>query len=904
MAASRSPGPHSPEPIDTGPAAGAAAEPAPAEQRDAASLARDLAEAVEQQAATSDVLATMGRAAFELEPVFETVVRHAVRLCDADAGLIYRRDGDVYRLATALGGSEEYQRYLREHPAGRGPGTLVGLVGLERRTVQITDARSDPRYQWQQARELGGFRTMLGVPMLADDRVVGVIVLWRSTVEPFRERTIRLVTTFAAQGAIAIQNVELFQALQQRSAELARSVDELRALGEVSQAVSASLAIDEDVLATIVARAAELSGADGGSIFELDRDDQAFVLRTCAGTSEELMTDLRGLRIRVGETFIGRAATENRAVQATDLAAEPPDPHLDALLRDGWRSLLAVPLRREHEIVGMLVARRRTPGEFGPETVELLETLASQSAVAIHNARVFRELEEKTRELEIAGRHKSEFLASMSHELRTPLNAVIGFSDVLLERMFGELNERQEEYVLDIRNSGRHLLELINEILDLSKIEAGRMELELGAVSLPALLDHGVAMVRERAVQHGIALELDVAPEVGTVRADEVKLKQVVVNLITNAVKFTPDGGSVSVRAEARGAEAIVSVRDTGIGIPEEERERIFEAFQRGGRGARSSAEGTGLGLTLSRRILDLHRGRLWMESTVGVGSTFSFAVPRMAGEAPADVELVAPAVPVAEAEASGCILVVEDDRRSADLLRVYLEDAGYGVAIARDGMEGLELARSLAPTAVVLDVLLPRLNGWDVLARLKRDPTTAGIPVVVVSMLDERGAGFALGAAEYLVKPVEHDELLRAVTRCVAPPGNGRTVVVIDDDAVDLDLVEAALVPQGWSVVRAQGGEEGVEAVRRERPSVVLLDLLMPGIDGFEVVERLRGDPLVADVPIVVLTSKDMTAADHERLSGRISLLAQKGTFRQDQLADVVRRLSGSGSARQGGSP
>jgi signal transduction histidine kinase/CheY-like chemotaxis protein len=904
MAASRSPGPHSPEPIDTGPAAGAAAEPAPAEQRDAASLARDLAEAVEQQAATSDVLATMGRAAFELEPVFETVVRHAVRLCDADAGLIYRRDGDVYRLATALGGSEEYQRYLREHPAGRGPGTLVGLVGLERRTVQITDARSDPRYQWQQARELGGFRTMLGVPMLADDRVVGVIVLWRSTVEPFRERTIRLVTTFAAQGAIAIQNVELFQALQQRSAELARSVDELRALGEVSQAVSASLAIDEDVLATIVARAAELSGADGGSIFELDRDDQAFVLRTCAGTSEELMTDLRGLRIRVGETFIGRAATENRAVQATDLAAEPPDPHLDALLRDGWRSLLAVPLRREHEIVGMLVARRRTPGEFGPETVELLETLASQSAVAIHNARVFRELEEKTRELEIAGRHKSEFLASMSHELRTPLNAVIGFSDVLLERMFGELNERQEEYVLDIRNSGRHLLELINEILDLSKIEAGRMELELGAVSLPALLEHGVAMVRERAVQHGIALELDVAPEVGTVRADEVKLKQVVVNLITNAVKFTPDGGSVSVRAEARGAEAIVSVRDTGIGIPEEERERIFEAFQRGGRGARSSAEGTGLGLTLSRRILDLHRGRLWMESTVGVGSTFSFAVPRMAGEAPADVELVAPAVPVAEAEASGCILVVEDDRRSADLLRVYLEDAGYGVAIARDGVEGLELAGSLAPTAVVLDVLLPRLNGWDVLARLKRDPTTAGIPVVVVSMLDERGAGFALGAAEYLVKPVEHDELLRAVTRCVAPPGNGRTVVVIDDDAVDLDLVEAALVPQGWSVVRAQGGEEGVEAVRRERPSVVLLDLLMPGIDGFEVVERLRGDPLVADVPIVVLTSKDMTAADHERLSGRISLLAQKGTFRQDQLADVVRRLSGSGSAPPGGSP
>ena len=699
-------------------------DPSPPDAR-AARLARDLSDAVEQQAATSEVLETIGRSAFELDPVFETVVRHAVRLCDADAGLIYRLDGDSYRLATALGGDDEYRRYLDEHPVPRGPGTLVGLVGMDRRTVQIPDARSDPRYQWQRARELGGFRTLLGVPMLTDDRVVGVIVLWRSEVDPFDERTIGLVTTFAAQGAIAIQNVELFRALQERS----------------------------------------------------------------------------------------------------------------------------------------------------------------------------RELEQKTQELEVASRHKSEFLASMSHELRTPLNAVIGFSDVLLERMFGELNARQEEYVLDIRNSGRHLLELINEILDLSKIEAGRMELEIGAVSLPALLEQGAAMVRERAVEHGIALELELAPDVGTVRADELKLKQVVVNLITNAVKFTPDGGAVTVGAATSGPDAVVSVRDTGIGIAEDERERIFEAFQRGGRGARTSAEGTGLGLTLSRRIVELHGGRLWMESEVGVGSTFSFSVPRMAGIP--EPEPVRRAARAAAPAGGGSILVIEDDRRSADLLRVYLEDAGHEVTVAGDGVQGLDLARRTQPTAVILDVLLPRLNGWDVLARLKRDPATASIPVVIVSMLDERGAGFALGAADYLVKPVEHEELLRAVTRCVTPPGDGRTVVAIDDEPVDLDLIEAALAPQGWSVVRAEGGEAGVEAVRRERPAVVLLDLLMPGVDGFEVVERVRADPDVAGVPIVVFTSKDMTAADHERLSGRISLLAQKGTFRQDQLANVVRRL---GAARPGG--
>ena len=405
-------------------------------------LERDLAEANERQAAADEVLEVIGRAEFELEPVFETVLRQAVRLCAADAGLIYVLDGDVYRLAFAIGGSQAYRDYIAGVPIARGPGTLVGRVGLERSTVQILDVLADPDYELHRARELGGFRTMLGVPMLAGEKVIGVITLWREQVQAFGERTRDLITTFAAQGAIAIQNVQLFH------------------------------------------------------------------------------------------------------------------------------------------------------------------------------------------ELEVAGRHKSEFLASMSHELRTPLNAVIGFSDVLLERMFGELNERQEEYIRDIRDSGRHLLELINEILDLSKVEAGRMELELGTLSLPGLLEQALAMVRERAARHGIALSLEVAPEVGDVWADELKLKQVVLNLLSNAVKFTPDGGSVAVRAEIAGDEARVVVTDTGIGIAEADQERIFEAFQRGGREARAATEGTGLGLTLSKRIVDLHGGRLWMTSEPGVGSTFGFAVP------------------------------------------------------------------------------------------------------------------------------------------------------------------------------------------------------------------------------------------------------------------------------------
>jgi CheY-like chemotaxis protein/anti-sigma regulatory factor (Ser/Thr protein kinase) len=460
--------------------------------------------------------------------------------------------------------------------------------------------------------------------------------------------------------------------------------------------------------------------------------------------------------------------------------------------------------------------------------------------------------------------------------------------------MFGELNARQEDYVRDIRNSGHHLLELINDILDLSKVEAGRMELDLGDVSLPDLLTEAIGMVRERADSHAISIGLDVEAEVGTVLADELRLKQVILNLLTNAVKFTPDQGSVTVTARLVGNEAHISVCDTGIGIAAAEQEGIFEAFQRGARAARTSAEGTGLGLTLSRQIVDLHGGRLWMESVLGVGSTFSFSIPlppssgTRVDESPEGASAVTGAV-----EPGDRVLVVEDDRRSADLFRLYLEAVGYAVSVAYDGVEGLELARQLNPRAVILDILLPGLSGWELLAALKRDPTTAAIPVVIASMLDERGAGFALGASGYLVKPVGRDELLQALGRCATPPPDRRTVVVIDDDPLDLDLVEAVLVPEGWLVVRATGGEEGVRLVRSERPAVVLLDLLMPEVDGFEVVERLRADPLVADVPIVVLTSKEMTPADQERLAGRISFLAQKGTVGHGELVELVGRLA-----------
>ncbi|HET9121536.1 MAG TPA: GAF domain-containing protein [Solirubrobacterales bacterium] len=862
------------------------------------SLREDLEEAREQQQATSEVLEALGRFESDQGPVFETVVQNATRLCRADAGHIYIFDGSAYRVAFATGGSEPYRDLLVSTPVSPGPGTLVGRVALEHRTIHIPDARADADYKWRESLKLGGQRTMLGVPILDDDEVIGVVSMVRTEVNPFSQRQIDLVTTFAAQGAIAIQTADLFKRLETQRVELSRRVDELQALADIGEAVSSTLDLQE-VLRTIVTIAVELSGADGGSIFEFDPETEEFKLSTAHGTDDRLIRALQQTRIPFGETVVGRAAAERQPKSVPDIEQAPSDPHLDQLLRHGWRSMLALPLLREDRVLGALVVRRTTPGEFSAEVTEVLETFAGQSALAVQNAHLFREIAAKSRQVEVASRHKSEFLASMSHELRTPLNAVIGFSDVLLEGMFGELNAKQRDYLEDIRDSGRHLLELLNEILDLSKIEAGRMRLEPGPFSLSAVLDDGLRMVRDRASQHSIELSVDVEKGVGIVVADELKIKQVVLNLLTNAVKFTPDGGRVEIAASGIDGEVEVTVTDTGIGIPLEDQERIFESFEQGKREAKE--EGTGLGLTLSRKIVELHGGRIWVESQPEEGSVFGFTIPRQVPtaeplELPPDLAV---AEPHGGEDGKPTILVVEDDQASIDLLSLHLVGAGFNVELARDGREGLDLARKLHPDEIVLDIILPRLDGWDLLAAVKADPEVAHIPVIIVSMLDERGKGFALGAAEYLVKPVARKEVLSAIQRSLHAGEAAGKVLVIDDDPRAQDLMRAVLEPDGYTVLAASGGEEGVALAAGERPDVVLLDLLMPGVDGFAVVDRLRADPATAEIPIVVLTSKTMTAEDKRRLNGQISYLAQKSDFDRVSLLRLVESLGRTPAAQ-----
>ncbi len=592
---------------------------------------RELTEALEQQTATSEVLKVISRSTFDLQPVLETLIENATRLCGAQQGFIFRSDGDVYHLAVDYNAPPSFREWARSRRIQPGDGSVVGRVALEGRGVQIADAQADARWSATNADALGtsDVRTLLGVPMRREGVLIGVIAMWRTEVRPFTDKQIELVETFADQAVIAIENVRLLQELQARTRELGRSVEELKALGEVSRAVSSTLDL-EVVLQTIVSRASQLAGADGCAIYEYEEGAEEFQVRATYNFDASFVEALRAMPLRKGEGAMGRATEAREPLQIADIGA--PGAYesrvRDVLIEAGYRAVISVPMLLEEQVIGSLSLVRKAPDQFPAEVVELLKNLATQSALAIQNARLFRELEAKSRLLEAASHHKSEFLANMSHELRTPLNAILGFSEVLAERMFGEVNEKQAEYLQDILSSGRHLLSLINDILDLSKVEAGRLELELGRFHLPTALDNALTLVRERATRHGITLTQAVDDRLGDIVADERKVKQILLNLLSNAVKFTPEGGRVGLTATAAEDAITIAVSDTGIGIAPEDQAAIFEEFRQVGREDARKQEGTGLGLTLAKKFVELHGGRIWVESQVGQGSTFAFTLP------------------------------------------------------------------------------------------------------------------------------------------------------------------------------------------------------------------------------------------------------------------------------------
>jgi GAF domain-containing protein/CheY-like chemotaxis protein len=845
----------------------------------------DLTEALEQQTATAEILRVISRSPTDVQPVFEAIARSAVRLCDGFFSLVGVVDGDLLHVRATHNLPEEWARSAQsEYPARLESPLGSTQVIRERRVIHVLDMQDAPELSsgsHERAR-LAGYHTWLGVPMLGLSAAVGVIAVSRREKQAFTERQIALVQTFADQAVIAIENARLFHELQERTGALTRSVGQLTALGEVGQAVSSSLEL-ATVLTTIVSRAVALCAAAGGVIYEYDELAEEFHLRATEGLPEEYVEIAREGPVRRGEGASGRLAIEPEPVEIPDIAA--PGAYesrmKDALLRTGHRGMLAVPLLREGRVLGSLIVLRKTVGGFEPEVVRLLQTFATQSALAIQNARLFRQLD-------VANRHKSEFLASMSHELRTPLNAIIGYSEMLQEEVQDLGQDALTPDLQKINAAGKHLLELINAVLDLSKIEAGRMDLYIEAFSVPKLVEDIAGVIRPLADKNGNRLEVRWAPDVGEMRADLTKVRQVLFNLLSNACKFTERGTvSLAVRREAAAdpAAIVFDVSDTGIGLTEAQLTRLFQEFSQAEVSTSRRFGGTGLGLALSRRLCRLMGGDVTVTSESGRGSTFTIRLP---------LEVVDPAAvaapvasPVGEPGA-GLVLVIDDDAAARDVMQRVLAREGFRVAAAASGEEGLALARTLQPDAITLDVLMPGLDGWAVLTALKADATTMAIPVVMLTMLDDRGLGFALGATEYLTKPVDRERLL-AVLR---PERRDLPVLVVDDDPGLRALLRRMLEREGYAVIEADNGRVALEQARARAPGAILLDLMMPEMDGFDFLEQWRRDDARREVPVIVITARDLTPEDHRRLNGSVERILQKGSYARDDLLAEVRRL------------
>jgi two-component system, NtrC family, sensor kinase len=590
-------------------------------------------ESLDQQTVTSEILRVISRSPTDVQPIFDAIVRSASRLCGGEYAIVTRFDGELLHLAAQHnprpGTADETARLFPQVP--RRETSITARALIDAVVVHVSNIETeelDPSMLESYRRIM--LRAVVAVPMMQEGRPIGVVSVSRGTPGPFSHRQIDLLRTFADQAVIAIENVRLFTELGARNRDLTEALEQQTATSEVLKVISRSTFDLQPVLQMLIENATRLCSAEAGVIFRFDGELQR--LAAACNVSSEFRDFVERNPLRSGPgTAVGRAMLGGRAVHIHDVLADP-DYTYPGVGLGGYRTILGIPMLREGIPVGVLSVWRKQVLPFTDKQIELVTTFADQGVIAIENVRLFREIADKSAQLEAASRHKSEFLANMSHELRTPLNAIIGFSEVLVDRMFGELNEKQEEYLKDIYASGQHLLSLINDILDLSKIEAGRMELEATDFDLPSAIDNALTLVRERATRRGITLGRTIDERLGMLRGDERKVKQVLLNLLSNALKFTPEGGRIDVSARMHDEVAEIAVTDTGVGIAPEDQEAVFEEFRQVGT-ADKKVEGTGLGLALSRKFIELHGGRIWVKSQLGAGSTFTFTLAVRRGE-------------------------------------------------------------------------------------------------------------------------------------------------------------------------------------------------------------------------------------------------------------------------------
>jgi signal transduction histidine kinase/CheY-like chemotaxis protein/tetratricopeptide (TPR) repeat protein len=748
-------------------------------------------------------------------------------------------------------------------------------------------------------------RSVLCLPLVARGAAIGSIWIdLRRVFGRFTQADADLLTLLAAQGATAIENARLYQETLSANRDLERRVDErTSALERRAREMSALVDVGRDIssildLRTVLERIAEqgkeLLASGTGAVYLRDERDWLSIIVALGEDADKLL----GHGTRIGVGIVGTLAAEGRAEVVHDSVSDPRGKHIEGTLDSVREQMMVAPLKVGDEVIGMMAVWRYGEAELYTDAdLKFLVGLSQQASIAIANARLFEEAEAARVVADAANRAKSSFLANMSHELRTPLNAIIGYSEILQEEAE---DQGHEDYLPDLKKitaAGKHLLTLINDVLDLSKIEAGKMELYIESFSVADVIRDVTATVEPLLARNGNRLVLNIPSDIGPMQADLTKVRQSIFNLLSNATKFT-ERGTVTLTVEPADRDMITfRVRDTGIGMTPEQLGRLFHEFSQADSAVTRKYGGTGLGLALTRHLCRMMDGDVAAESEYGTGSTFTITLPR-------NVKSARPTAPgtgdESRSSAQRTVLVIDDEDDVRDLLNRFLLKEGLAVISASTGDEGLRLAREVRPDVITLDVLMPGMDGWAVLAALKGDAETRNIPVIMLTIVDDRNVGYALGASEYLTKPIDRDRLLAVVQQFV-PRHTGGTVLVVEDDGDTRGLMRRTLEREGWAVTEAVNGLAGLERVRDAAPDAILLDLMMPEMDGFDFVATLRQEERFRSIPVLVVTAKDLTQEDRDRLTGYVEKVIQKGAMSREQLLDEVRRLITTADHRSG---
>ncbi|HCC69458.1 MAG TPA: hypothetical protein DEP99_06215 [Nitrospiraceae bacterium] len=805
--------------------------------------------------------------------VLDEVLLSAMKLTETPAGSIALMEDSAMFMAAHKGLGEDFFEEQRWVPRKNG---LTHQILSSRGPVEFKNTEKDPLFKGTKILE-AGIKSLLASPLLLDGGVVGILYVDDFNHREFTERHKNLMQLFSSLAAQAIEKFKLMHDLEESLTYLQgvfdNSEDMIVTTDNKGRVVKFSKG-GERILGYTADEIAGKTAAD----FYVDKEERAKILEVLrkSGAIHNYETKLE----RKDSSYVDISLTISHMKDKTD------------------NIIGTVGVSKD------ITKEKRLREELKEKNKELEELNTRLEEKVIERTR---ELEKINRELRKANEIKARFIANMSHELRTPLHSIIGFSEVLLDKTFGDINEKQQRHVTNILTSGRHLLHLVNNILDLAKIEAGRIELSCETFNMTGVVDEVITVVQPLAEKKLISIKTDISEDIKDFRADKIKFKQILYNLLSNAIKFTLQNGEAGIKVEkvinknlflwaAEGQEFLkLSVRDTGIGIKPEEKERIFEEFEQ--LDPSRSTEGSGLGLSLTKRLVELHGGIIDVESASGKGSVFSVHLPFVMPEIGVSERPLfkAPVVlPGWADESAPLVLVVEDDIPTAELLTIHLSKEGYRVAHASDGVEAVTKAKELQPFVITLDVMLPKKDGWEVLQALKTDPTTRDIPVIIHSIIDNKDLGFALGAADYFVKPVDKAPLLAKLAEMSLQAKKGRhpvIVLTITDDRNARDYLYRVLENEGFLVHSASDAESGVNLALAIKPHVAIVDLTLQE-GGFDLIRKLKDNPATKVTPIFALTSTSLSPDESLQMIGQVERVLRKDALSSKMLISHLRDL------------